>query len=58
MDTIEQAVSDDHTKQPSASGFDFLQHKLYEAMKNHRNMSLAKVLYFIELSRIKPLTVS
>ena len=57
MDTIEQAVSDDHTKQPSASGFDFSQRKLYEAMKNHHNMSLAKVLYFMELSRIKPLTV-
>ena len=58
MDTIEQAVSDDHTKQPSASGFDFSQRKLYEAMKNHHNMSLAKVLYFMEFSRIKPLTVS
>ena len=47
MDTIEQAVSDDHTKQPSASGFDFSQRKLYEAMKNHHNMSSAKVLYFM-----------
>ena len=56
MDIIEQAVS--HAKQPSASGLNFSPRKLYEAMKNHHNMSSTKVLYFMELSRIKPLTVS